>query len=58
MKKTNYVANDMAMSWLNRSVVKINTMLHLLDIYRCADFKTSFFFPTFLRYKYTLAKFQ
>ena len=32
MKKTNYAANDMAMRWLNRSVVTINTTFQLLDI--------------------------
>ena len=43
MKKTNYVANGVAMRWLNKSVVIINATLHLLDIYRCAVFKTPFF---------------
>ena len=33
MKKINYVANDVAMRWFNRSVTTINT-LKLLDIYR------------------------
>ena len=34
MKKTNYVANDVAMRWLNRSVTIINATLQLLDIYK------------------------
>ena len=33
MKKTNYVANGVAMRCLNKSVVTINATLHLLDIY-------------------------
>ena len=33
MKKNNYVFNDVAMRWLNKSVVTINVMLQLLDIY-------------------------
>ena len=32
MKKTNYVANDVAMRWLNRSVVTIKTTIQLLYI--------------------------
>ena len=34
MKKTNYVANDVAMRWLNRNVTIINATLQLLDIYK------------------------
>ena len=34
MKKNNYVFNDVSMRWLNKSVVTINVMLQLLDIYR------------------------
>ena len=33
MKKNNYVFNDVAMRWLNKSVVTINVTLQLLDIY-------------------------
>ena len=33
-KNNNYVANDMAMSWYNRSLVIINTTFQLLNIYR------------------------
>ena len=33
MKKTNYVANDVAMRWLNRSVVAINAILQFIYIY-------------------------
>ena len=33
MKKTNYVANDVAMRWLNRSIVAINAMLQFIYIY-------------------------
>ena len=32
MKKTNYVANDVAIRWLNRNMTTINTILQLLDI--------------------------
>ena len=32
MKKTNYVANDVVMRWLNRSLATTNAMLQLLDI--------------------------
>ena len=34
MKKINYVANDVTMRWLNRSVAIINTIFQLLDMYR------------------------
>ena len=33
MKKTNYVANDVVMRWLNKSVTTLNVMLQFLDIY-------------------------
>ena len=32
MKKTNYVAHDAVMRWLNRSLATANVMLQLLDI--------------------------
>ena len=32
MKKTNYVANDVAMRWLNGSVTIINATLQILNI--------------------------
>ena len=32
MKKTNYVANDVAMRWLNGSITTINATLQILDI--------------------------
>ena len=33
-KNNNYVANDVAMRWCNKSLVVINVMLQLLVIYR------------------------
>ena len=33
MKKTNYVANDVVMRWLNRSIEIINVMLQLINIF-------------------------
>ena len=33
MKKTNYVANDVAQRWLNKCVVIINVTLQVLNIY-------------------------
>ena len=38
MKKTNYVANDVAMRWLNRSVVAINAILQFIYIYIYIDY--------------------
>ena len=32
MKKTNYVANDVMMKWLNKSLATTNVILQLLDI--------------------------
>ena len=58
MKKTNYVANGVAMRWLNRSVVTINATFHLLDIYRCAVFKTPFFSQFFYSTSILLQNFR
>ena len=32
MEKTNYVASDVTMRWLNKSVTTINAILQFLDI--------------------------
>ena len=34
MEKTNYVANDVVVRWLNRSVALINAILQFLNINR------------------------
>ena len=34
MKNTNYMANDVVVKWLNKSVALINVMLQFLNIYR------------------------
>ena len=33
MKNTNYMANDVVVKWLNKSVALINVMLQFLNIY-------------------------
>ena len=43
MKKTNYVANDVAMRWLNRSIVAINAMFQFIYIYIYIDYAHLYF---------------